>query len=136
MDKEKLIKQLQKHEGLRLKPYLCSQNKYTIGYGRNLEDNGISQAEANMMLANDIHKCIEQAETLHCFDKLNDIRQNVVINMIFNLGFYGLKKFKKFLRALELEDYETASIEMLDSLWSKQVGSRAIELSDQIRLGK
>ena len=136
MNKEKLIKQIQKHEGLRLKPYKCSANKYTIGYGRNLEDNGISQAEANMLLANDIHKCIEQVETLHCFDKLNDTRQNVLINMCFNLGIYGLKKFKKFLRACELEDFTTASVEMLDSMWSKQVGIRATELSNQMRIGK
>jgi len=136
MNKELLIKQIQKHEGLVLKPYRCSAGKLSIGYGRNLDDVGINKSEACMLLANDIHKCIDQVSELYCFDKLNDIRQNVLINMCFNLGIHGLKKFKKFLRALELEDYNVASIEMLDSLWSGQVGKRAIELSDQIRLGK
>jgi len=137
MNKELLIQQIQKHEGLRLKPYKCSSGKLTIGYGRNLEDVGIDNPEACMLLANDIHKCIKQVEdNILCFAKLNDIRQNVLVNMCFNLSINGLLKFKKFLRALELEDYETASVEMLDSLWSKQVGKRASELSDQIRLGK
>jgi len=135
MNKELLIKQIQRHEGLRLKPYRCSAEKLSIGYGRNLDDVGISQSEACMLLSNDLHKCIKQCEDLYCFDKLNDIRQNVLVNMCFNLGIHGLKKFVKFLRSLELDDYETASIEMLDSLWSKQVGKRAFELSDQIRLG-
>jgi lysozyme len=136
MNKERLIKQLQRHEGLVLKPYRCSAGKLSIGYGRNLEDVGISKAEANMLLVNDIHKCIEQVAKLFCFDKLNDVRQNVLINMCFNLGIYGLKKFKKFLRACELEDFTTASVEMLDSMWSKQVGIRATELSNQMRIGK
>jgi len=137
MNKELLIKQIQKHEGLRLKPYRCSAGKLSIGYGRNLDDVGINKSEACMLLANDIHKCIKQVEdNINCFEHLNDIRQNVIINMCFNLGIYGLLRFRKFLAALDNSEYDKASVEMLDSLWSKQVGKRAIELSDQIRLGK
>lgn len=137
MNKEKLIEQIKKHEGLRLKPYKCSENKLTIGYGRNLEANGISNCEANMMLANDIHKYIKQVEdNIPFFYELNDARQNVLVNMSFNLGIYGLLKFKKFLKYLNSEDYIIASKEMLDSRWAKQVGSRAIELSEQIRTGE
>jgi len=136
MNKEFLVSQLQKHEGLRLKPYKDSVGKLTIGYGRNLDDKGISNLEANLMLANDIHECIIQVqEHILFFGKLNDIRQNVLINMCFNLGIYGLLGFKKFLSALEREDFEDASIEMLDSRWALQVGIRATELSEQIRTG-
>ena len=95
MDKEKLIEQLQRHEGLRLKPYRCSADKLSIGYGRNLDDVGISEAEANMILANDIHKCINQCKKeIPFFFRMNDARQNVPVNMCFNLGIYGLLKFK------------------------------------------
>ena len=136
MNIEKLIKQLKKHEGLRLKPYRCSSGKLTIGIGRNLDDKGISKPEAYMLLANDVHECINQVKkNIHFFDKLNDIRQNVLINMCFNLGIHGLLKFKKFLAALELGDFEDASIEMLDSRWALQVRTRATELSSQIRTG-
>jgi len=137
MNKELLIKQLQKHEGLRLKPYKCSAGKLTIGYGRNLEDKGIDKAEACMLLANDIHQCINQVrDRIPCFPKLNDVRQNVLVNMAFNLGIHGLLKFRKFLSALERGNFEDASVEMLDSRWSRQVGIRATELSEQIRTGK
>lgn len=136
MNKEQLIQQIQRHEGLRLKPYKCSADKLTIGYGRNLEAKGISKSEANMMLANDVHECIDQVlEHIKFFDKLNDARQNALVNMCFNLGIYGLLGFKKFLTELEREDFEDASIEMLDSKWAIQVGKRATELSEQIRTG-
>ena len=55
--------------------------------------------------------------------------------MAFNLGIYGLLTFKKFLKYLKNEEYVKASKEMLDSKWAKQVGSRARELSEQIRTG-
>ena len=42
------------HEGLKLKPYRCSSGKLTIGYGRNLDDRGITVLEANELFENDI----------------------------------------------------------------------------------
>jgi lysozyme len=51
---KKEIDLLKKHEGLRLKPYRCSADKLTIGYGRNLDDVGISEEEAEMLLLNDL----------------------------------------------------------------------------------
>jgi lysozyme len=137
MNKGKLIDQIQKHEGLRLKPYKCSAGKTTIGFGRNLEDKGISKSEACMLLANDLHECINQVkEKIPFFGQLNDARQNVLVNMCFNLGIYGLLKFKRFLRALDLGRFERASVEMLDSRWAGQVGVRAKELSRQIKTGE
>ncbi|HAC30701.1 MAG TPA: lysozyme, partial [Marinobacter hydrocarbonoclasticus] len=55
MDRNLLKTQLKRHEGLRLKPYLdtASSPRLTIGYGRNLEDVGISRDEADFMLDND-----------------------------------------------------------------------------------
>ena len=41
---------IKKHEGLSLKPYKCTAGKLTIGYGRNIEDKGISQEEAERFL--------------------------------------------------------------------------------------
>ena len=46
--------QLKEDEGLRLKPYRCTAKKLTIGYGRNIEDVGITEEEANHLLLNDI----------------------------------------------------------------------------------
>ena len=49
-----MIRQLALHEGLRLKPYKCTSGALTIGYGRNLDARGITEAEAEMMLSHDI----------------------------------------------------------------------------------
>ena len=54
MDRQLLRSQLERHEGLRLKPYRDTVGKLTVGYGRNLEDVGISRDEADFMLDNDI----------------------------------------------------------------------------------
>ena len=46
----KCVDLIKKHEGLRLFPYKCSVGKLTIGYGRNIEDTGISKEEAETLL--------------------------------------------------------------------------------------
>lgn len=121
--------QLLKHEGLRLKPYHCTANKLTIGIGRNLDDVGISEDEALILLENDIIKVEKQAESFPWFIQLNEERKSVILNMIFNLGFEGFTKFKETIRYLELGQYEQAAIEMLESKWADQVPTRAKELS-------
>jgi len=132
----KLIEQIKRHEGLRLKPYRCTANKLTIGYGRNIEDAGISEDEAELLLFNDLARCTKEIEKhVKAFNKLNDARQSVLVNMCFNLGINGLLKFKKFLAAVNDGFVELAAKEMLDSRWAKQVGSRAIELSEQMKTG-
>ena len=54
MNRDDLRSMLVLHEGLRLRPYKCTAGKMTIGVGRNLDDNGITQAEAFALLENDI----------------------------------------------------------------------------------
>lgn len=132
--RDALIAQIQRHEGLRLKPYHCTAGKLTIGYGRNLEDVGITAHEAEILLVGDLSRCEDAC--LHAFPwfaDLSESRQDVILNMCFNLGLAGLKKFTKFLRAVELGNYDTAADEMLDSLWAKQVKSRALELAGMMR---
>ena len=57
---KRLIAMLQRHEGLRLKPYKCTAGKLSIGYGRNLDDMGISEVEAMVMLRHDIEQCYQE----------------------------------------------------------------------------
>lgn len=119
-----------KHEGLKLFPYRDTVGKLTIGVGRNLDDNGISEDEAMYMLRNDISRCMSEVRgALPFFDALLDIRQDVLINMVFNLGITKFLKFKKMIKALKERNYDEVSKQMLDSLWAKQVGKRAIELA-------
>ncbi len=131
-DLEKLIA---KHEGLRLYPYHCSANKLSLGYGRNIEDNGISEAEALMLLRNDISRTEDELDAFSFTQWLNNNRRNALIDMLFNIGLSRFVKFKKMIAALEEKDYDTAAKEMLDSRYAKQVPGRAQELSEMIQKG-
>ena len=130
--------QLVRHEGLRLKPYLCTAGKLTIGIGRNLEDRGISQKEAYAMLEQDIVDCEQRLidEIPQIYTKLDEVRQSVLLNMCFNLGIKGLLEFKNTLAFIDAGDWERAANGMLASKWAKQVGMRAIELSELMRKGQ
>ncbi len=125
-----------RHEGLRLKPYTCTAGKTTIGVGRNLDDNGITEAEAMAMLDRDIAVTTATLrDEFPWFADLDRTRKDAVISLGFNLGMPRLKGFKKFLAAMEAKDYEMAATEALDSKWATQVGKRAIELAGMIRTG-
>ena len=133
MDKEKLIEELKRDEGVELRPYKCSAGFLTLGVGRNIEERGITMDESDYLLANDITICEEEAtRVFKWYDTLSDVRQRVVLNMIFNLGLTKLLNFKKFLAAMEAEDWEEAGKQMLDSRWAKQVGNRADRLEQMI----
>lgn len=130
--------QLVRHEGLRLKPYRCTAGKLTIGIGRNLDDRGISQREAYVLLENDIQNCEKQLldEIPEIYNGLDDVRKSVLLNMCFNLGIKGLLEFKNTLAFIAAGDWERAANGMSASKWAKQVGKRAIELSEMMRKGK
>lgn len=130
--------QLVRHEGLRLKPYRCTAGKLTIRIGRNLEDRGITQKEAYAMLERDILDCEQRLleEIPNIYNNLDKVRQSVLLNMCFNLGIKGLMGFKNTLSFIAASDWERAANNMLTSKWAKQVGSRAIELSELMRKGK
>ena len=49
-----VMEELKKEEGFRAKVYKCTAGKNTIGFGRNLDDNGITYEEAEYLLKNDI----------------------------------------------------------------------------------
>lgn len=123
-------------EGLELKPYKDSRGILTIGVGRNLENVGISEREALIMLDNDIKRVLLEAQrALPFFDQLNSTRQVVVLSMVFNMGITAFLQFKKMIAALQNGDYNLACKEMMNSEWSKQVGQRSRDLSVLMKLG-
>jgi lysozyme len=140
MDQEQfdneMVKQLAIHEGLRLKPYRCTAGKLTIGVGRNIEDVGITAEEALYLLRNDIVRtryALEKA--VPSYLRLSMPRRKALIDMCFNLGLAGFLKFKKFLAAVEVGDFNRAADEMLSSAWAGQVGQRAQALAAMMREG-
>jgi len=149
---EKLVRMIQRHEGLRLNVYddengeLIDWKKArelglikgvaTTGYGRNLEAKDFSNCEANMMLANDIKDCLLTLRlNIPFWDDLSANRQIVLCSMAFQMGFNGLLGFKKMFLAMEYEDWGKAAAEMLDSSWHKRTPKRCEELSELMREG-
>lgn len=128
IDKHKLESMLIRHEGLELKPYRCTAGKLTIGIGRNLDDVGITEAEARMMLNHDIQERVTQFLKYKWFTELSEVRKDVIIDMSF-MGVGRLLGFKNMIKALSEKDYQKAAEEMMSSKWASQVGSRATELA-------
>ena len=135
-----IIEMLRTHEGVETHAYKCTAEKTTIGVGRNIDPSGgigLSHDEIDYLLANDIKRV--EAELLRAFswyDDLNQPRKDAMIDMCFNMGLPRLMKFKKALAGMAMVDYNAASIEFLDSRWAKQVGQRAITITDIIRSGE
>lgn len=131
-----LLDQLKRHEGFRGAPYLCTAGKVTIGYGRNLEANPMTEEEAELLLVNDVDRVIGELRQHIDLKQLTPARQAVLINMCFNLGLGGLLKFRNMWAAINREDWQRAADEMLDSRWAQQVGRRAQELAQQMEAGR
>ena len=138
-----LIAALMRDEGVRYEPYKDTADKWTVGVGRNLEDVGLqgdewdgvlfTDALVRQMLQADIAKALDHAQQFDWFAGLNDRRQRVVVNMIFNLGVSGFRRFRKMIAAIESEQWMMAAAEGLDSRWATQVGSRATRLMQEMR---
>ena len=133
----KLIEQLKRHEGVKLKPYFCTAGKCTIGAGRNLDDVGITEKEAEMLLEHDIQEAVTQLTRRFAWTKdLDEVRFAALINFTFNVGIGTVAKFVNAMALLKERNYDMAADEFLKSRWAKQVGQRAVEVTEQIRTGE
>ena len=156
--KDDFIKKLIQHEGLRLEVYQDTLGIDTIGIGRNLEDRGITEQElsdlgipsiehvyesvitevdAVYLATNDVQIVETELVRAHpCVDKLDSVRQLILMDMAFNMGVPRLCKFKNMWAAIHEEDFITAAKEMLDSRWANQVKSRATKLAHAMHHGE
>jgi lysozyme len=139
------------HEGMVLHVYTCPAGYKTIGVGRNIETNplteeekkacpdyehGITKNGAMLLLRNDINKCIEKLKkNLPWYKELDDERQYALLDMCFNLGIARLLKFKNMLSYMEKKDFTKASEECLNSNYARQVPKRANRIAKLIKTG-
>ena len=136
MQINQIISDLERDEGVRLKPYLDTVGKTTIGVGRNLTDNGITAAEARVLLQNDLFRVANELDRVApWWREMSQLRQNALVNMAFNLGLPRLLTFKKMMLALENGNFETAWAEAMGSKWAAQVGERANRIADSFIKG-
>lgn len=132
---EKIRNLLILHEAKRNEIYEDSEGLATIGIGHCLDRKAISDAAVYQIFEDDLDDVMRQVSTLSFWDDLNEVRQAVLIDMCFNLGFRGLKNFKKMMSALKVGDYVEAAAQMIDSKWSRQVKTRAARLEKMMISG-
>jgi len=134
-------------EGRRNHSYLDSMGHPTVGVGFNLDANGaqaaivalgldynqvragtqlLSDAQIDTLLQQGINQAVSAAHTpIPGFDNVPGDRQIVIVDMIFNLGLAGFSKFVQAIKAINAQDWQTASQQMQQSAWFNQVGRRA-----------
>ena len=127
---------LKLHEGFRPKPYTCTAGKLTVGYGRNLDDRGLTEKEAAYLLEGDISEAVAHLRLEPYWLDLNEARQAVLIDMVVNLGWTKFTRFARMILAVRAKDYATAAAEMLNSKWAGQVGERSTRLAEMMRTGE
>ena len=129
-----LLKQIKQHEGFRSRVYQCTEGYETIGYGFAIKDLMLDEDIAELILVRKIADLVARIkETFPWTKDAPEAIQDVVVDMCYQLGINGFSKFKKTIYLLETEQYQEASVEMLDSLWAKQTPNRAKELSEEVR---
>lgn len=132
-----LVERIKKNEGFESFPYKCPAGKVSIGYGRNLEDCGISEQEAEILLSNDITRAkLELYNNFPWTIGMDDIRKGVLVEMVFNMGITRFKQFKKMLAACQNGEWDKVANEMLDSKWHKQTKKRAETLAEIMKKGR
>jgi len=135
----KLSEQLRIHEGVRSHAYKCSANMITVGVGRNIDENGglgLSDDEIDYLLENDIKRCRDELDNYSWFGDLDEVRQDAMVNLCFNLGLSRLAYFKNALTSMAIGAYSDAAEHFLDSRWATQVGKRAEDVAHMIRTGE
>ena len=152
LSKDEIVQRLVFHEGCVLKPYRCTEGYLTIGVGRNLETNpltkeekkvcgdymhGITKNAAFYLLRNDIDRVIaECAKAFPFWANLDNERQYALLDMSFQLGYSGVKKFKKMLAAMGVGDFKEAAEQCLDSRYAQQTPNRAKRIAKTIEIGR
>ena len=139
MDMDRLLQSVKKHEGYRNKVYLDTLGKRTVGVGHLCvedfweDDKEYEEKFLMTILKHDLQTAIKGADRVlvEC-PVLDDLAEEIIIEMVFQLGETGVSKFKNMIKALKIPDYQTAAIEMLDSKWAKQTPERAAGMSSEM----
>ncbi len=165
LDRALVDRMLVLHEGCKREPYPCTSGRWTVGVGRNFQDNPFTAEErAHLGLPegfweqkqylfghplttqqidwllhqteNQIFRDMERSPSVSAaFDAMSPVRQAVMFDMAFNLGVRRLEGFHHFLQACKTGDSEWAAAEMVNSKWYRQTGSRARRLVKMMRSG-
>ena len=134
MNMDILKDSVKQHEGYRNKVYLDTLGKRTVGVGHLCvedfweDDKEYEEKFLMEILQKDLQHAIRGARSLmeeHGCADIDEKAEELLIEMVFQLGMTGVSKFRKMWDALSEKNYIGASYEMLDSRWAKQTPNRA-----------
>jgi len=129
-----LLESIKSHEGYRDRVYRCTEGHDTIGYGFAIKDLRLDEDIASIILERKLADI-----TIRCYEAFWWFRetplkaQNVIIEMVYQLGLNGVARFKKTIEHIKKQRWSKAGEEMLSSKWARQTPNRAIELSERMK---
>lgn len=144
MDLVKLREQLEIDEGVKYDIYLDHLGYPTFGIGHLITEDDLEHGQS---VGTEVSKeRVEEAFEKDCewvvrdchklydsFDDLPEEVQQIVANMMFNLGYPRLSAFKGMKAGVDSQDWNEAADQMVDSRWYRQVGARAERLVERMR---
>ena len=144
MDIEKLRDQLKIDEGCVNSVYLDHLNLPTVGIGHLVTEwddefgkpvgTEVSEDRVNELFDQDVQVTIDECKLLYNnFDDLPEEVQQIIANMMFNMGRPRLSRFHKMKKAVDAGDWEEAGNQMKDSRWYNQVTTRAERLVKRMK---
>ncbi len=144
MDIDKLREQLKIDEGVKYEIYLDHLGLPTFGIGHLVLDSdaesgqgvgtSVSESRVNECFDKDVEVVLSECRILYPdFDDLPEEVQQIIANMMFNMGRPRLSKFKGMKRNVDARDWMGAATEMVDSQWYRQVTNRADRLVTRMR---
>lgn len=145
MNRENVYEQLKIDEGVVYEIYLDHLGYPTFGVGHLVLETDpehgasvgtpVSEERVRECFEKDLDTAISECQALYgegVFGEWPDEIQEVLVNMMFNMGRGRLGGFKNFRAALEEGDWKRAGVEGRDSRWYKQVGNRAERLMERV----
>jgi lysozyme len=137
-------------EGLKLKPYRDTRGNWTIGIGHNMEvdpammarlaelqEHGITEDEARSLFLTDTLKFTHQLDVHFAWWlDLDDVRQDVIFDMAFNMGLETFATFHHTLGDIQAHRWPAAAADMLASKWAEQTGRRARADAEEMEIGE
>lgn len=144
MNLEKLREQLKIDEGVKYEIYKDHLGYPTFGIGHLVTDSDpefgydvgtpVSEQRVEEAFDIDVQVVLRECDKLYPdFDNLPEEVQQIIANMMFNLGRPRLSKFKGMKKGVDEKNWNTAADEMVDSRWYRQVGKRAERLVERMR---
>ena len=131
------MESIKEHEGFRLEPYRCTEGFLTGGYGHKLlvgEDVPKTREGWEEIFKKDFEKAWNHMEQMVESNNLpdNETMKAILCEMIFQLGFAGVSKFRMMIKALQESNFLEAHNQMLDSKWRVQTKNRCEALAERM----